>query len=88
MIAKVRIIFQIAMKKREKLLADALFSCKMQSRGTSEGEFRRQWKENACRGAGRRLLWEEPTLAVGKADACCGKSSSLLWEKTALAVSS
>ena len=39
MIAKVRIIFQIAMKKREKLLADALFSCKMQSRGTSEGEF-------------------------------------------------
>ena len=42
MIAKVRIIFQSAMKKREKLLLDALFSCKMQSRGTSEGEIRRQ----------------------------------------------
>ncbi|MBR6128810.1 MAG: hypothetical protein IKQ07_04160, partial [Bacteroidaceae bacterium] len=35
---------------------------------------------DACCRKARRLLWEQPTLAVGKPDACCRKARRLLWE--------
>ena len=72
MIAKVRIFFQSAMKKVEKLRAMVLFSFKMQSCNINKETKRRLEMDNALQGENKRRVRRCPFPRAALPISACG----------------